>query len=64
MAEDYIVKQVEVAGQILCELIRKDILPAELRKGGLTVGDLTEVLGVLYQGIWQAIASAPKAKTQ
>ncbi len=64
MAEEYLTKQVEVAGQIVCELIRKDILPTELRKGGMTVDDLVGVLGVLYKGIWQAIASAPKAKNQ
>ena len=65
MAEEYVTKQVEVAGQIVCELIRKDILPANVREaGGMPVEKLAEVLGKLYQGIWQAINSAPKAKTQ
>ena len=63
--EDYETKKVEVAGQIVCELIRKDILPTELRQpGGMVVGKLAEVLGGMYQIIWQAIDRAPKAKTQ
>ena len=64
MAEEYATKKVEVAGQIVCELIRKDILPTELRKGGMPVAKLAEILGGLYQIIWKAIDTAPKAKTQ
>jgi len=46
MAEEYIAKQVEVAGQILCELIRKGIVPTELRRpGGMKARDLAELLG-------------------
>ncbi len=62
MAEDFISMKVEVAGQIVCELIKKDVLPSEMREGGMPVGKLAEVLGALYQGIWQAIDSAPKSK--
>ncbi|GAH89217.1 unnamed protein product [marine sediment metagenome] len=63
MAEEYATKKVEVAGQILCELIRKDIIPAELKRG-MGASDFAEVYGLIYQGIWQAIDSAPKAKTK
>ncbi len=63
MAEEYIAKQVEVTGQIICELIRKDILPKDLTKGGtMTVAELASVLGVLYQGIWKAIDAAPRLR--
>ncbi len=62
MAEEYAAKKVEVAGLIVCELIRRGILPTELTEGGMTVSRLAERLGVLYQGIWQAIDTAPKSK--
>ncbi len=65
MAEDYMAKKVEVAGQIICELIRMDVLPTELRTGGgMPASQLADLLGEMYQRIWQAIDSAPKAKTQ
>ncbi|MBA7615900.1 hypothetical protein ES703_23189 [subsurface metagenome] len=65
MAEDYTSTKVAVAGQIICELIRKDILPIELRKaGGMKASELADLLGGMYQRIWQAISNAPKAKTQ
>jgi len=59
MAKELETKKVEVAGQIVCELIRKDVLPTESRKGrGMKAADLAEVLGVLYQRIWKAIDCA------
>lgn len=60
MAEELAAKQVEVAGQIICELIKKDILPSELRKpGGMSAADFAEILGRIYQIIWKAIYTAP-----
>jgi len=63
MAEDYSSTKVEVAGQIICELIRKDILPTELRTGGgMPAAKLAELLGEMYQIIWKAISTAPTSK--
>ena len=62
MADEYVTKKVEVAGQIVCELIRKDILPAELREGGMPADKLAGILGKLYQIIWKAIDTAPKSE--
>ena len=61
MAEEFSTKKIEVAGQIVCELIRKDILPAQLRQGQMQAGELAGVLGAIYQTIWKAIDSAPKS---
>jgi len=59
MAFEVATKKVEVAGQIVCELIRKDILPASVRQeDGMPVNQLAKVLGTLYQGIWKAIDKA------
>ena len=63
MADEYAAKQVEVAGQIICELIRHDVLPAEVREeGGMPAAQLAEVLGVMYQIIWKAIYTAPTSE--
>ncbi len=65
MAEEYETKKVEVAGQIICELIRQKILPGELSRGGtMPVDQAAGAIGRLYQGIWQAIDKAPKAKAE
>ena len=63
MADEYGTKQVEVAGQIICELIRKDILPAELRTGKpIPASELAGVLGEMYQIIRKAIYTALESK--
>lgn len=62
MAQDYPSTQVEVAGQIICELIKKDILPQELRtREGISAGKLAGIMGRMYQIIWQDIYAAPTA---
>ncbi len=63
MAEEYATKQVEVAGQIICELIRKDILPTEFSTAeGRSASKMADILGEMYQIIWKAIYTAPQSK--
>ena len=60
MANELAAKKVEVAGLIICELIRKDVLPLGLTKrGGMSIDKVALTLGTLYQSIWQFIDSTP-----
>ncbi len=61
MADEFIAKKVEVAGQIICELIRKGILPTELERN-VPATELAELLGKMYQIIWKATYTAPESK--
>ncbi len=65
MADDLAVKKIEVAGQIVCQLVNKDVLPLGIyKRGGMPIDKVAATIGSLYQSIWQAIDSAQSVPPQ
>lgn len=57
-------KKVEVIGQLVVELLRQNILPVDLMRGGkgMPVGQIGLAIGGMFKGAWDVIdALAPGA---
>jgi hypothetical protein len=60
MADEMTLKKMEITGQIVCELIRKDVLPQGITKhGGMSIEKVAVTLGTLYQSLWRYIDEVP-----
>ena len=60
MSDELTLKKMEITGQIVCQLIEKDVLPLGLTKhGGMSIEKVAVTLGTLYQSIWRYINEVP-----
>jgi len=60
MSDELTLKKLEITGQIICQLIEKDVLPLGLTKrGGLSIDEVTVTLGTLFQRLWRYIDEVP-----